>query len=283
MLRGIILALAVVVCAAAPAGAEPAGAAPAGALPAGGSLAPADIVRDIAPSGRLRAAINYGNVVLAQKSASGEFTGVSVDLARELARRLDLPLDLVPFDAAGKVTASAGQDIWDVAFLAVDPVRANEITFTAPYVLIEGTYLVADKSPVRAIAEVDRDGAQISVGRGSAYDLYLTRAIRHASLVRTTTSADAVQLFVDQKLDAVAGVKQPLVLFASQNPGYRVIEGRFMAIEQAMGLPRGREAAAGYVSAFVEEMKRSGFVGEALARHSQPDAIVAPPASPTGG
>lgn len=243
---------------------------------------PNPTMSEIAPTGRLRAAINLGNIVLAHRDAAGEPAGVSVDLARELARRLDLRLDIVPFDAAGKVTASAGQDVWDVAFLAVDPVRAGEITFTAPYVLIEGTYMVPDKSPVRTVGEVDRDGATIAVGRGSAYDLFLTRAVRNASLVRATTSADAVQLFVDQKLDAVAGVKQPLALFAARNPAFRVIEGRFMAIEQAMGVPKGRDRAAAYLSAFVEEAKRSGFVTDALARHNQPEAIVAPLASGGG-
>lgn len=238
-----------------------------------------EIVREFAPTGQLRAAINFGNVVLAQRDAAGELSGVSVDLARELGRRLGVTVELVPFDAAGKVTASAGQNVWDVAFLAVDPVRANEITFTPPYVLIEGTYLVTDKSQVRTVADVDREGAQIAVGRGSAYDLFLTREIRVASLVRATTSADAIQLFVDQKLDAAAGVKQPLVQFASTHPGYRVVEGRFMAIEQAMGTPRGRDKAAAYLSRFVEEMKSSGFVTDALARHKQPDATVAPMAA----
>ncbi len=237
-------------------------------------------VREMAPSGRLRAAINYGNIVLAHRDAAGELTGVSVDLARELGRRLGLPVDLVPYDTAGKVTAAAGQDAWDVAFLAIDPVRANEIAFTPPYVLIEGTYAVADASPLRAVADVDRAGVQIAVGRGSAYDLYLTRAIKHASIVRAATSADAVQLFVDQKLDAVAGVKQPLVLFARDVPGYRVIEGRFMAIEQAMGVPAGRDAARLYLSAFIEDMKASGFVADAVARHKQTEVVLAP-AAPT--
>lgn len=240
--------------------------------------APERIRAALAPTGRLRAAINYGNVVLAQRGPAGELGGISVDLARELAARLDLPLDLVPFDAAGKVTASAGQDAWDVAFLAVDPVRAGEIDFTSPYVQIEGTYLVREDSPVRAIDEADREGAQIAVGRGSAYDLFLTRAVQRASLVRATTSADAVQLFVDQKLDAAAGVRQPLVLFAKANPGYRVIEGRFMSIDQAMGVPRGRPEALGFLSDYVEEMKASGFVAAALERHRQTDAVVAPPA-----
>lgn len=243
-----------------------------------GPLAPERVRGVLAPTGRLRAAINYGNIVLAQRSATGELGGVSVDLARELAARLDLPLDLVPFDTAGKVTASAGQDTWDVAFLAIDPVRAGDIDFTPPYVQIEGTYLVREDSPIRTIEDADREGAQIAVGRGSAYDLFLTRAIRRASLVRATTSADAVKLFVDQKLDAAAGVKQPLVLFARDTPGFRVVEGRFMSIDQAMGVPKGRPEALGYLADYVEEMKASGFVAAALERHKQTDAVVAPAA-----
>lgn len=240
---------------------------------------PVAVVRSLAPTGRLRAAINYGNVVLATRSPAGELGGVSVDLARELSRRLDLPLDLVPFDTAGKVTASAGSGVWDIAFLAIDPLRAAEISFTPPYVLIEGTYLVRDDSPARGVEELDRTGTRIAVGRGSAYDLFLTRALKQATPVRAETSEAAIQLFVRDKLEAAAGVKQPLVTFAQTTPGYRVIPGRFMAIEQAMGVPRGRDEAAAYLRAFVEEMKASGFVAAALARYNQPDAVVAPPAA----
>jgi polar amino acid transport system substrate-binding protein len=236
-------------------------------------------IRDMARTGRLRAAINYGNIVLARRGPDGELGGVSVDLARELARRLNLPLDLVPFDTAGKVTASAGSNVWDVAFLAIDPLRAAEIAFTPPYVLIEGTYLVPDASPLRTVTDLDRDGVRIAVGRGSAYDLFLTRALKHASLIRAETSEAAIRMFLDEKLDAAAGVKQPLVIFARDRPGFRVIPGRFMAIEQAMGVPRGRDAAASYLRDFVEEMKASGFVAAALARHQQPDAAVAPAAN----
>ena len=240
--------------------------------------AQAEVVRELAPNGRLRAAINYGNIVLASRSESGELGGVSVDIANELGRRLGVPVDLVPFDTAGKVSAVAGQDVWDVAFLAIDPVRAGDIAFTSPYVLIEGTYLVPDASPLRTIEDVDREGAQVAVGRGSAYDLYLTRKLKLASIRRAPTSEDAIKLFVEQKLDAVAGVRQPLEAFARSNSTYRVIPGRFMAIEQAMGLSKGREAASRYLVGFVEDLKASGFIAEALTRHRQTDAVVAPPA-----
>jgi polar amino acid transport system substrate-binding protein len=237
-----------------------------------------EAVREIAPSGRLRAAINYGNIVLASRNQAGELSGVSVDLANALGERLGVPVDLLPFDTAGKVSAVAGQDVWDVAFLAIDPVRAGDIAFTSPYVLIEGTYAVPEASVLRTIEDVDREGAQIAVGRGSAYDLYLTRKLKRASIRRAATSEDAIKLFVEQKLDAVAGVRQPLELFAKENSAFRVVPGRFMAIEQAIGVPKGREHASRFLVAFIEKLKSNGFVAEALARHRQTDAVVAPPA-----
>jgi polar amino acid transport system substrate-binding protein len=235
------------------------------------------IAKTIAPSGHLRAAINFGNPVLAQKDPqTGAPRGVSVDLARELGRRLGVPVDFVTFDAAGKVFDALKADAWDVAFLAIDPVRSNEISFTAPYVLIEGAYLVPDGSPIRANDDVDRAGVRVAVGRGSAYDLYLTRALHNAQLVRVTTSADAMDAFVRDGLEAAAGVKQPIVAFAGTHAGLRVLPGRFMLIEQAVGIPKSHDAGAAYVRAFVEEMKASGFVARALAASGQADASVAP-------
>ena len=237
-----------------------------------------ETIREIAPTGRLRAAINYGNIVLANRSQTGELGGVSVDIANELGRRLAVPVELVPFDTAGKVSGAAGQDVWDVAFLAIDPVRAGDIAFTSPYLLIEGTYAVPEASPLRTIDDVDREGAQVAVGRGSAYDLFLTRRLKLASIRRAPTSEDAIKLFVEQKLDAVAGVRQPLEAFVRENTAYRVVPGRFMAIEQAMGAPKGRERALRYLVGVVEELKASGFVAEALVRHRQTEAVVAPAA-----
>jgi polar amino acid transport system substrate-binding protein len=245
------------------------------------STVPAALVKDLAPTGKLRAAINLGNMVLAQKDpATGELRGVTVDLARELARRLELPVEFVPFDAAGKVFEALKAGAWDVAFLAIEPVRAAEIAFTAPYVIIEGVYLVPKDSPLRAVADVDRDGVRIAVNKGSAYDLYLTRTLKHAKLVRGESGVD---LFVRDKLEAAAGVKQPLVEYAKTNPAVRIMDGRFMEIRQAMGTPKvryeGRDAAPRYLHAFVEEMKATGFIAKALQRSNQPDAAVAPPAT----
>jgi polar amino acid transport system substrate-binding protein len=235
------------------------------------------ILADLAPTGVIRAAINFGNPVLAQRGPGGEAGGVSVALARELGRRLGVEVTIVPFEGAGKVTDVARDGVWDLAFLAVDPVRAQDIAFTAPYVVIEGIYVVRDASPVRVVADVDRDGTRISVGRGSAYDLYLTRSLKKAELVRTA-STDAIAAFEREGLDVLAGVGQPLRAFVAATPGMRVIPGRFMAIEQAMALPRGREAGLDYLRGFIEEAKASGFVAKALQESGQPDAQVAPPA-----
>ena len=237
-----------------------------------------DVLKDLAPTGKLRAAINLGNMVLAQKDpATGQPKGITPDLARELGRRLGVPVELVPFDAAGKVFEAVKTGALDVMFLAIEPVRANEIAFTAPYVLIEGVYMVPKDSKIASVADVDRDGIRIGVSRNSAYDLYLTRTLKHATLVR---GDDGIALFVKDKLDAAGGVKQPLVAYAKTNPNVRILEGRFMEIRQAMGTPRGRgEAGARYLGAFIEEMKASGFVADALKRSNQPDAAVAPSAS----
>lgn len=239
-----------------------------------------ETVRVLAPKGRLRAAINLGNPILARREAD-TLAGISVDLARRLAERLSLPLELVPYDGAGAVSASADADAWDIAFLAIDPVRAAGIAFTAAYLVIEGTYMVRKAAPYAAIADVDRASTRVAVGRDSAYDLFLTRVIRQAELVRLPTSVEAITAFARDGLDVAAGIRQPLERYAEAHPGYRVLPGRFMAIEQAMGVPRRSAGAIPYLRGFVEEAKASGFVAEAITRHAQPDARVAPPADST--
>ena len=234
-----------------------------------------DVLKEFAPTSTLRAAINQGNTVLAQKGPNGEARGITVDLARELARRLGLPIELVTFDAAGKVFEAMKRGVWDIAFLAVEPVRAAEIDFTAPYVVIEGTYMVPKDSALKAIGDVDAAGVRIGVNKGSAYDLYLTRTLKHAALVR---GDDGVGLFKRDKLEAAGGVRQPLEAYARKDPGVRVMDGRFMAIQQAMGMPKGRSKAHAYLKTFIEEMKASGFCADALKRRNQPDAVVAPKA-----
>ena len=241
----------------------------------------AEVVKDLAPTGKLRAAINFGNGVLAQKGADGTPQGVSADLSRELARRLNVPVEFVSFEAAGKVFEAAAQGAWDVGFVAIEPVRAQAIEFTAPYVIIEGTYMVHKDSPLKEVADVDKPGIRIAVGLGSAYDLYLTRTIKNATIVRAPVGGGRamIEMFVNDKLEAAAGVKPSLVDYANDHPEMRVMDGHFMEIRQAMGTPKGHMAGAAYLRAFVEEMKTSGFVADALKRSNQPDAAVAPPAT----
>lgn len=212
------------------------------------STVPADVLRDLAPTGKLRAAINQGNVVLAQKSPSGEPVGVTVDLTRELAKCLGVVLEMITFDAAGKVFAALETNVWDIAFLAIEPVRAAQIEFTLPYVQIEGVYVVPANSPLKNPAEIDSAGMRIAVAKGSGYDLFLTRTIKNATLIRAGTGPEALMMFVSEKLEAAAGVRKPVVDFVDENPGLRVIEPRFMVIEQAMGTPKGRLAGVAYSS-----------------------------------
>jgi len=238
-------------------------------------------VTSLAPTGPLRAAINFGNPVLASKDpATGEARGVSVDLARELSRRLGVPLAIVTYPAAGQVVEGLKSSAWDVAFLAIDPARAVDITFTAPYVVIEGAYLVRQDSRIRSNAEVDREGIRVAVGKGSAYDLFLSRELKHATIDRAPTSPEVTNFFLARNLDVAAGVKQQLEADAKRVGGVRLLDGNFMVINQAMAAPRGREAGSAYLREFVEEMKASGFVAAALARHGIEGAAVAPPARP---
>jgi polar amino acid transport system substrate-binding protein len=240
---------------------------------------PRNIVTELAPKGSLRAAINFGNPVLVQKDpAAGVPRGVSPDLARELAKRLGVPIEYVPFEAAGKVFDALQAGVWDIAFLAIDPARAAGIDFTAPYVVIEGGYVVPANSPLRSIDDVDRAGVRISVAQASAYELYLSRTLKHATLICEQSGEESVDRFLKDRLEALAGVKQPLAAFAKSHPGMRLIPGRFMQIEQAMGTPKGRPAGGRYLRDFVEAMKESGFVAKALAASGQADAAVAPPA-----
>lgn len=244
-------------------------------LSACASMPPAPVA-ELVPTGKLRAAINFGNPILASKDpATGEPRGVSVDLARELGRRLGVPVELVPFAAAGKVVEAVKEARVDVGFVAVDPVRGADMLQTAPYVVIEGAYLVRNASPIKNNADVDRAGNRIVVGNGSAYDLFLTREIKAATLVRAPTSPAVTDLFMAQNLDVAAGVKQQLQADAQRLPGLRLLDGRFMVINQAMGIPKGREAGLAYLRSFVEDMKASGFVAEALKRHQIQGAAVA--------
>ena len=239
----------------------------------------ASLAKVFAPTGTLRASINRGNPILANADpATGAPFGVSIDLARAFAERLGLPLELVVMDTAGKSVQAVNEERADFGFFAIDPVRGKEIAFTAPYVLIEGCYLVREDSPLHANEEVDKAGRRVAVGLGSAYDLFLSRELKNAEIVRAPSSPTTVATFMEQNLDVAAGVKQQLEADARQIGGLRLLPGHFMVIRQAMGVPKTRgEAAADELHAFVEEMKASGFVAEALARHGIEGAAVAPP------
>ena len=240
-----------------------------------GGAAPADALGQLAPSGTLRAAINFGNPVLAQRApGTGTPGGVSVALAQELARQLGVPVSLIPFEEAGQVFEAAKSGAWDIAFLAIDPVRAAEIAFTAPYALIEGCYAVPLSSALHDAGEADHDGVHVAVAAGSAYDLYLTRALKHANLVRFSDTGEAVAAFERDHLDVLAGVKQPLVKLIAERPGLRLLDGRFMSIAQAMGLPQGHPAGFAYLQAFLAQAKASGFVAEALRASGHGDVTV---------
>jgi polar amino acid transport system substrate-binding protein len=190
-----------------------------------------------------------------------------VELADNLARRLSVPVSIVGFDGAVQILESALAGGWDLAFLAIEEARCRQLDFTAPFVVLEGTYLVRDDSPYRNVLDVDRDGVRIAVGRGGFYDLRLTRTLRHAQLVRAPTNRDAAELFLRDRLDALPGLRQPLVALAQANPGLHVIEGRFSRVEQAMAVPKGHSAGLRYLNNFVEQVKSCDWFTAAMQPH----------------
>lgn len=236
------------------------------------------LLQTFTPTKKLRASINLGNPILANKDPqSGLPFGVSVDLANNFAKRLGVELELVVFDSAGKSVEAVTAKKADIGFFAVDPLRGEGIGFTAPYVLIEGAYLVKNDSSIQANEEVDNAKNKVVVGKGSAYDLFLSRELKHAEIVRSPTSPTVVDVFVEEGHDVAAGVRQQLEADMKRYAGFRLLPGRFMVIQQAMGLPKsyGPEAAE-FLSEYVEEMKSSGFVAQSLERHGIEGASVAP-------
>lgn len=249
-------------------------------------MATPELLRAFAPTGRLRVAINVGNAVLAAADAAspGGARGISVDIANELARRLGVTAELLVVATAKESVAALEEERVDLGFFAIDPARAATIAFTAPYVLIEGAYAVPLASPLMTVDDVDRPGVRVVVGSGSAYDLHLSRALKAASVVRAPSSQAVVSTCITQALEVAAGVRQQLELdLATQKPPLlRLLPGRFMVIQQAMGVPKSRGAPAhAWLSVFVEEMKASGFVADAMRRHGVDGATVAPPAVAT--
>jgi polar amino acid transport system substrate-binding protein len=223
---------------------------------------------ELAPSGKIRAGINFGNALLAKRDADGTPRGIAVELAQELSRRVGGSLEIVSYAAAGKMTDGAKAGAWDVAFLATDPDRAAEIIFTMPYLEVHTSYLVPAGSPLRAPADVDREGIRIAVSAKSAYDLFLTRELKRAQLVREATPDASVDLFFAERLDALAGLNPLLIDLAEKHPGTRVLDGHFTVVQQAVGVPKGRDAAAKYLAQFIADIKVSGLVAALIKKNN---------------
>jgi polar amino acid transport system substrate-binding protein len=224
-------------------------------------------MNELTPTGKLRVGVNLGNFLLVQRNPDGTIRGIVPDLAAELARRLGVPAELRQYEKVGEVADGAKKGEWDVAFIGAEPQRAAEIDFTAPYVEIEAMYLVPAGSPIRSIAEVDRKGVRIAVAARSAYHLWLERNLRNAELVVGDSIDGSWQRFVNEKLEVLAGLKPKLLQDRDKLPGSRILEGRFTAVQQAIGTPKGRPAGAAYLRKFAEDVKASGLVAELIARH----------------
>ena len=235
---------------------------------------------ELAPMGKLRVGLNHGNFLLVTPGSSpAEPRGVAPDLARELARRLGVPIEFSKFETAGALGDAVRVGVWDVAFLGAEPQRATEIAFTAAYLEIPATYLVPAGSAIRSIADVDREGIRIAVAEKSAYELWLSRNIKHAKLVLTKGIDGSFEAFVRDKLEVLSGLRPRLLTDVQQLPGARILDGQFTAVQQAIGTPKARTTGAAFLRTFVEEVKASGFVGEAIARNGSQGVSVAPPAT----
>ena len=234
---------------------------------------------DLAPTGKLRAAINYGNFILATKDrATGESRGVAVDLTQEVGKGLGVPVEIVPYDSVAVMGDAAPSGVWDIAFLGSDPAREKIMSFTAAYLEIEATYLVPGGSPLRTAAEVDREGVRVAAPARANYELYLSRNLKRAQLVSTAGADAAFELLTSGKVDALAGLTQGLVGLAPKLPGARLVEGRFMGVQQSIAVPKGKDAGLRYLRQVVEDAKRSGLVARAIERTGAKGVSVAPPA-----
>ena len=234
---------------------------------------------ELAPTGTLRVGLNHGNFLLVTSGSSAtDPRGVASDVARELARQLGVPVTFSKFDTAGQLGDAVRTGAWDVAFLGAEPQRAAEIAFTAAYLEIPATYLVPAGSPIRSIDDVDREGVRIAVAEKSAYELYLSRNIKHARLMVTKGIDGSLDLFLKEKLEVLSGLRPRLLMDVQKLPGARVLDGQFTAVQQAVGTPKARQAGAAYLRSFVEAVKASGFVAEAISRNNVQGVSVAPPA-----
>jgi polar amino acid transport system substrate-binding protein len=227
------------------------------------------IIAELAPGGVLRAAINMGNFLLVTgRSPSGDPTGVSPDMAAAIAARLGVPVKYIPYAKPGELADDAGKGLWDIGLIGAEPARAEKIEFTAAYAEIEATYLVPPGSPLKTIADVDKPGVRIAVSARSAYDLWLERNIKQAQLIRANGGPATIEMFVKDKLDAMAGLRPGLLTDIEKLPGYKILDGQFTAVQQAVGTARSNTAGAAFLKAFVEEAKASGMVASFIERHA---------------
>ena len=234
-------------------------------------------MKELTPTGKLRVGVNLSNFLLVQRNPDGTIRGIVPDLAEELARRLGVAAELRKYEKVGEVADGAKKGEWDVAFIGAEPQRAAEIDFTAPYVEIEATYLVPAGSPIQSIADVDRKGVRIAVAERSAYHLWLERNIKRATLVAAPGIEASYQAFVKDKLEVLAGLKPRLMEDVAKLPGAKILEGRFTAVQQAIGTPKGRPEGAAYLRKFAEDIKSSGLVAQLIERHRIRGLSVAAP------
>jgi polar amino acid transport system substrate-binding protein len=236
-----------------------------------------DLAPHLAPTGVLRAAINMGNFLLVtSRTPSGDPAGVAPDMAAAIAERIGVPVKYLPYKTPGELADAAGTNTWDIGLIGAEPQRAQKIAFTAAYVEIESTYIVPEGSPLKTAAEVDSKGVRIAVTARSAYDLWLERNIKNATLMRTEGLDGAFDLFVKDKLEALAGLKPRLLSDVQKIPGARIVDGNFTTVQQAIGTARGNDTAAAFLSSFVEEAKATGFVKGLIEKHKVVGLSVAP-------
>lgn len=234
---------------------------------------------ELAPRGKIRIGLNYQNFLLVLgDGADGSPTGIAPDMGRALGKASGLQIEFVRFDSAGGLADAVKDDVWDVAFLGSEPSRAQQIAFSAAYLEIPVTFLVRGDSPIKAIGDVDKEGNRVAVAEKSAYDLYLTRTLKHAKLMRVKGIAASFDLFQRDRLEVLSGLKPQLVADHERLPGSRILEGQVTAVQQSAGVPRAREHAARWVREFIEESKRSGHVGRTIEKHRVRGVTVAPPA-----
>ena len=234
---------------------------------------------ELAPTGKLRAGINYGNAILATKDrVTGEPRGVAIDLMQEIGRRLAVPVEIVAYDSVAAMGDAAPTGAWDIAFLGSDPAREALMGFTAAYLEIEATYLVPGASPLRTAADVDRDGIRVAAPARANYELFLSRNLARARLVSTQGADAAFDLSAAAKVDALAGLKEALLGLAGKLPGSRIVEGRFMGVQQSIAVPKGHDSALAYLRRVVEDVKASGLVARAIEKTGARGLSVAPPA-----